>query len=449
MKAKATKPQIETLSTDAVTTTPTEGDGRFATIYEFLCDERFIALRQRADNELFLWEDLDACPLPAGFTKEQTWALLTAVRRQTAIVLPWDTFMDKGYSAPMWYTSTRALTSRIERIEASAHRTSALTRAVSEHRGTVPLFDLTLRDIEAAFRTSGCPAEIVRGAKALEVAPAAVRGEARSDRVLANFLDLLNELPDLKGRRITVGFIEELHYRLLEGVEDFAPEELVIAPLYAESVYHDPDVCLKTIASIAQGCVSVELHPVLRATALYWFFLVCRPLPSWNSLVELLVRRLMLLQSDYPVLAMVPLAQLSEGWIQNNSAHRSSADMRAHLPEFEDDSTAWFLIYEDLFLDGLALLAERVEVVEQADERLEAAVQGQYLNYRQRAILSNAVRDPASAQKIEPHRRSYRIAYSTARADFLTLVDLGFLRMEEQGKAFVFRPGPKLLEIMG
>ena len=406
-------------------------------------------MRQRADNELFLWEDLDACPLPDGFTKEQTWALLTAVRRQTAIVLPWDTFMDKGYSAPMWYTSTRALTSRIERIEASAHRSSALTRAVSEHRGTVPLFDLTLRDIEAAFRMSGCPVEIVRGAKALEVAPAAVRGEERSGRVLANFLDLLDELPDMKGRRITVGFIEELHYRLLEGIEDFAPEEPVIAPLYAESAYRDPDVCLKTIASIAQGRDSVPLHPVLRATALYWFFLVCRPLSSWNSLVELLVRRLMLLQGDYPVLAMVPLAQLSEGWLEDNSAHRSSADMRAHLPEFEDDSTAWFLIYEDLFLDGLALLAERVALVEQADERLDAALQGQYLNYRQRAILSNALRDPALAQKIEPHRRSYHVAYSTARSDYLTLVDLGYLRMEEQGKAFVFLPGPKLLEIMG
>lgn len=72
-------------------------------------------------------------------------------------------------------------------------------------------------------------------------------------------------------------------------------------------------------------------------------------------------------------------------------------DFKRHLPEFEDDSTAWFLIFLDLFLDSLDQIATLMQ---------------------------------------------------HARADSLSLSKRSFLEMEERGKAFVFVLGPKLAPLV-
>jgi Fic family protein len=62
------------------------------------------------------------------------------------------------------------------------------------------------------------------------------------------------------------------------------------------------------------------------------------------------------------------------------------------------------------------------------------------VNHRQRGVLSAALSEPESVFRIDTHQRLYRVAYSTARADLLGLVDLGFLAQERRGQAFVFTP---------
>lgn len=48
--------------------------------------------------------------------------------------------------------------------------------------------------------------------------------------------------------------------------------------------------------------------------------------------------------------------------------------------------------------------------------------------------------------RIAPHQRAFRIAYGTARADFLSLEREGYLVREQEGRAFVFRAHPDLQE---
>ena len=62
------------------------------------------------------------------------------------------------------------------------------------------------------------------------------------------------------------------------------------------------------------------------------------------------------------------------------------------------------------------------------------------VNHRQRGVLSAALSEPETVFRIDTHQRLYRVAYSTARADLLGLVDLGFLSQERRGAAFVFAP---------
>jgi Fic family protein len=62
------------------------------------------------------------------------------------------------------------------------------------------------------------------------------------------------------------------------------------------------------------------------------------------------------------------------------------------------------------------------------------------VNHRQRAVLSAALSEPETVFRIDTHQRLYRVAYATARADLLGLVDLGFLSQVRRGRAFVFSP---------
>jgi len=62
------------------------------------------------------------------------------------------------------------------------------------------------------------------------------------------------------------------------------------------------------------------------------------------------------------------------------------------------------------------------------------------LNHRQRSILSRAIRHPDAEFSISYHRTNYNVAYATARADLLALVEKGYLTQQKRQKAFVFSP---------
>ena len=65
---------------------------------------------------------------------------------------------------------------------------------------------------------------------------------------------------------------------------------------------------------------------------------------------------------------------------------------------------------------------------------------------RQKSILAALCREPGALLRIAPHQRSFRIAYGTARADFLGLESEGYLVREQEGRAFAFRAHPDLQE---
>ncbi len=54
------------------------------------------------------------------------------------------------------------------------------------------------------------------------------------------------------------------------------------------------------------------------------------------------------------------------------------------------------------------------------------------------ALLEQAVLTPSTAMRIEEYRSQHDLAYSTARQDLTSLVEMGLLEMRYEGKAQVF-----------
>ena len=68
------------------------------------------------------------------------------------------------------------------------------------------------------------------------------------------------------------------------------------------------------------------------------------------------------------------------------------------------------------------------------------------LNYRQLALLSHAIRNPAAIYTIETHGNSHNISYPTSRTDLLGLTKLGIVGKFKRGKEFVFKAVDNLKE---
>lgn len=414
--------------------------GGYEAVRSLMADEAFCALRRRADRGLLLWPDLEDLPMPEGYTREQAWDLLTLVRRQTAIDLPWDSFVEKVSSGKAWYTNTRALADALSYVESRTSDVSDLGRAVAQHRGVDVVESWVRRDVGAAFEMDGLAA--AGGAEAAVGAP-----DPRLAALAANFYRLLGESESYAARPLTPRAVEDLQYGLRRGVETLRPEPpayvVDMVRLDPSSRYTDPASTLRAICEIAEGeGKGATMAPPLRVIYLSWLFMAARPFPCWNGLVEILVRHICLQRLGRRALAAVPLLRLHLDWtLGRDKVHRSYAEFMGEVEHYRNDYTPFFLLSLGLMSDGVAAVEAAMAQLARRDAELDERLADARVNHRQRAIILNAINDPAFPQRIEAHRRRYRVAYATARKDFLDLAEAGYLRQEVEGRAFVFYPG--------
>ena len=112
------------------------------------------------------------------------------------------------------------------------------------------------------------------------------------------------------------------------------------------------------------------------------------------------------------------------------------------LSETDDNDLTYFLVYNlEVLKRALASLEEYLERKIQEVQEVEALVRGDSgMNYRQRALVGDALRNIHARYTIHGHQISHGVVYQTARTDLLNLVKRGLLTQRREGKAFVFIP---------
>jgi len=147
---------------------------------------------------------------------------------------------------------------------------------------------------------------------------------------------------------------------------------------------------------------------------------------------------------DLPVVAMIPMARIHRAW-QNGAIAPPIAPVALRDSLIPVGDALGFTLYiatvihlTRIELDATETAIRRALASDEAMTRALAA--DRRLNHRQGAVVSAALSEPATVSRIDTHQRLYRVAYATARADLLGLVDLGFLIQVRRGRAFVFSP---------
>jgi len=78
---------------------------------QLLKDPALVAIRRRAEESPLLWHEFTMMPQPPGLSQARTWALLNALRRQTAIELA--SYIIDSHGRLGWYSFTHQTVHRV------------------------------------------------------------------------------------------------------------------------------------------------------------------------------------------------------------------------------------------------------------------------------------------------------------------------------------------------
>ena len=180
-------------------------------IVELMSDPCFYRLRTVVDRGLLLFEDLDGYELPEGYTKEEIWLILTAIRKQAAIFVPDDPYR----SADCWFVTTSVLSFDSKMLEMQCMAGFPLDEALASLKGSPFVTRFIERTLARALETEGICVPDERIHEIFLGSPACNDIE----RVVGNYFEVSSDADSLARYEVSHGLIETLYYRLTEGVD--------------------------------------------------------------------------------------------------------------------------------------------------------------------------------------------------------------------------------------
>ena len=119
--------------------------------------------------------------------------------------------------------------------------------------------------------------------------------------------------------------------------------------------------------------------------------------------------------------------------------------------ETDDSDTTYFIIHQLEVIKRAVVhlhsyLDKKAQEINEAEELIEGTkrLQGK-LNYRQMALLRNALEHPGARYRITNHRNMHSVTYETARSDLSKMADdLKLLEKEKIGREFIFISPPDI-----
>jgi Fic family protein len=183
------------------------------------------------------------------------------------------------------------------------------------------------------------------------------------------------------------------------------------------------------------------VHPAVRAILLHFWLAYDHPFEDGNGRTARILFFWLMRIRGYWLAEYLPISRL----IRNAPAQYGRAFMET---EADEGDTTYFLIHQlgliARAIDDLhAYLRRKTDEVKGIEKLLRGA---EYLNGRQLALLTDAVRDADASYSFDSHAMSHRVSHETARSDLGGLVERGLLVRRRRGHRHIFEPAPDLPE---
>jgi Fic family protein len=405
---------------------------------------------RHANKEYLYWDKFKQQKMPEGVKPEDAWRLLKFARglnqRQTRIV--------DASQRRFWYTRTEELDRILHVIDQQAG--GNVTSSVSDlpnHVKNRYLISSLMEEAIASSQIEGA-ATTRRNAKDMLRSKRAPRD--RSEQMILNNYLTISRIKTLYPEPLTPELIIHLQESLTkDAINDLndcgrfrcEEDDIIISAgsAGADQVLHVPPPASLIAPEMARLCAyandeeSEFEHPVLKAIILHFWLAYLHPFADGNGRTARALFYLYMLKKGYWLFEYLSISRV----IKNRGAQY----YRSFLYSETDEADLTYFIAFNLraIESSLSELWEYLERKSKEDLALRSRLERESsLNYRQRAILLRALREPDTEFTIDSHQSSHNVSYGTARNDLIDLRGRGYLVLSKRGKEYVFKPADDL-----
>jgi len=401
------------------------------------------------------WDELRRRTAPEGITHEEWWFKIKTSRLQLKRELP----LKDCQGEPFHYCLADLLLESLPKIDAQARGNIGISEQVmnSEHRDRYVISSL----IEEAITSSQLEGAVTTRKDAVDMLRSGRKPIDKSEQMILNNFHAMEEILSIYKDDLTPEKICELHrivtHNTLDNPEmagqlqspndervkvwDDAAGEVLHYPPAAEELSNR----MQEMCDFANESLKTEkyLHPIIRAVTLHFWLAYDHPFEDGNGRTARAIFYWAMLRQGYWLFEFISISSLLK--------KAPTPYARSYLfTETDDNDLTYFIIHQlNTILKSISALEEYVDRKSKEIRNIDAYLHDiDSINHRQKALLSHALKHPASVYSIGSHGRSHNIAYATSRADLLKLDEMGLLRTSKTGKALRFRIVDNLNEML-
>lgn len=408
----------------------------------------------RAPDRYLHWDKLRHLDPPEGLSSEQWWLQIKVARQGDLRQLPLTNPEGQRFS----YGLLDSMLRRLHYIDQRCSGEVAMDEVVTSERRAGRRF-LVNSLMEEAIRSSQLEGATTSRVVAKELLRSGREPQDRSERMIVNNYRALQFMREEMGDTLDPPSILELHRVVTESTLDDPsaagrlqrPDEPRVAVFDRDdgSPVHIPPPAeqlperMRLLCEFANEGDDGEpfVHPVVRAVLLHFWLAYDHPFEDGNGRTARILFFWLMRVRGYWLAEYLPISRL----IRNAPAQYGRAFMET---ETDSGDTTYFLIHQlDLIaraIDDLHLYLRRKTTEVRDIERLLHGTD--YLNGRQLALLTDAVRDADASYSFGSHATSHRVSHETARSDLRGLAERGLLTQRRKGRRHIFEPAPDLAE---
>jgi Fic family protein len=398
------------------------------------------------------WDKLRRLDPPLGLTAEQWWLKIKGARAGELRTLP----LADPEGKPFSYGLLDPMLRRLHYIDQRCSGEVAMDEVVTSERQAGRRF-LVNSLMEEAIRSSQLEGATTSRREAKELLRTGRKPRDRSERMIANNYRALQFMRDEMGETLTPALVLELHRVVTEGtlkdpsaagrLQRPGEERVAVFDRDDGKPIHKPPPAeqlperMQLLCDFANESDSDErfVHPVIRAILLHFWLAYDHPFEDGNGRTARILFFWLMRIRGYWLAEYLPISR----FIRKAPAKYARAFVET---ETDEGDTTYFLIHQldviEKAINELHLYLQR-KTAEVRD--IENLLHGtKYLNGRQLALLTDAVRNPDAAYSFDSHAQSHRVSHETARSDLRSLVDAGLLVQRRQGRRHVFEPTPDI-----
>lgn len=393
------------------------------------------------------WDEIRHRLPPEGLSHEDWWAGIKMARRSMMKALP---LIDK-HDRPICFAMPDPVLKALHEIDRQAAGEIAMERQVvsGDDRNRYLVSSL----IEEAITSSQLEGAATTRKEARDLLRSGRKPRDRSERMVLNNYQAMEQVRNLKDEPFTPELILELHSIVTDGTLDdpsaagrfrHTDENISVMDATHTVVLHEPPAAAGLPKRLVRLCEFANqqheepfVHPVIRAILIHFMLGYDHPFVDGNGRTARALFYWSVARSGYWLMEYLSISRLL--------LKAPAKYARAYLHTETDENDATYFILHHLEVIQNAILAlhhylnRKIREQRSAEELLRyASGFVDQLNHRQVALLSHALRQAGHGYTVKSHQRSHRVSTQTARTDLLKLTTLGLLEQRKRGRAFVF-----------